>query len=105
MIKIKISSIIWQPVSGDTSTNRALHLSSPQMMNLNGEILPQYRQETPKTPPHIILHYSAFKATWDWMILILTFYTSVMVPFNVAFRNKTLDAVPLLVVDRWDLIL
>ena len=32
---------------------------------------------------HIILHYSAFKTIWDWMILVLTFYTSVMVPYCV----------------------
>ena len=70
-----------------------------QMMNLNSDVLPQYRQEAPTTPPHIILHYSAFKATWDWIILVLTFYTAVMVPFNVAFRNKTMDDVPLLVAD------
>ena len=68
-------------------------------MNLNADILPQYRQEAPKTPPHIILHYSAFKATWDWVILVLTFYTAVMVPYNVAFKNKTMDDVPLLVID------
>lgn len=68
-------------------------------MNLNAEILPSYRQEAPKTPPHIILHYSAFKASWDWIILVLTFYTAVMVPYNAAFENKTMDDVPLLVVD------
>jgi len=50
------------------------------MLNFNAELLPQYRQEAPKTPHHIILHYSAFKTIWDWMILVLTFYTSVMVP-------------------------
>lgn len=69
------------------------------MMNLNADILPQYRQEAPKTPPHIILHYSAFKATWDWIILFLTFYTAVMVPYNVAFKNKTMENVALLVID------
>lgn len=36
---------------------------------------------------------------WDWIILFLTFYTSVFVPFNVAFKSKTMDDVPLLVVD------
>jgi len=54
-----------------------------QMLNFNAEVLPQYRQEAPKTPHHIILHYSAFKTIWDWMILVLTFYTSVMVPYYV----------------------
>lgn len=70
-----------------------------QTLNFNAEFLPQYRQETPKTPPHIILHYCTFKAIWDWIILLLTFYTSVFVPFNVAFKSKTMDDVPLLVVD------
>jgi len=37
------------------------------MLNFNAEVLPQYRQEAPKTPHHIILHYSAFKTIWDWL--------------------------------------
>lgn len=61
--------------------------------------MPQYRQEAPKTPPHILLHYCAFKAIWDWVILCLTFYTAIMVPYNVAFKNKTSEDVSLLVVD------
>ncbi|XP_052829740.1 potassium voltage-gated channel subfamily H member 1 isoform X3 [Octopus bimaculoides] len=77
--------------------NRTSHLAN--MVNLYADVLPQYRQEAPKTPPHIILHYCLFKAIWDWMILILTFYTAVMVPYNAAFKNKTMDQVPLLVVD------
>jgi len=36
--------------------------------------VPHYRQEVPKTPPHIILHYSGFKAYWDWLILVLKAY-------------------------------
>uniref|UniRef100_T1JZC8 Cyclic nucleotide-binding domain-containing protein n=2 Tax=Tetranychus urticae TaxID=32264 RepID=T1JZC8_TETUR len=69
------------------------------LMTLNSDVLPQYRQEAPKTPPHILLHYCAFKAIWDWIILCLTFYTAIMVPFNVAFKNKTSDDVSLLVLD------
>uniref|UniRef100_A0A915C2F1 Uncharacterized protein n=1 Tax=Parascaris univalens TaxID=6257 RepID=A0A915C2F1_PARUN len=59
-----------------------------QVMNLGGDLLPQYRQETPKTSPHIILHYSTFKTIWDWSILALTFYTAFMVPFNIAFKTR-----------------
>lgn len=69
------------------------------MMSLSADVMPQYRQEAPKTPPHILLHYCAFKATWDWVILSLTFYTAIMVPYNVAFKNKTSEDVFLLVVD------
>uniref|UniRef100_A0AAV2KEP4 Ion transport domain-containing protein n=1 Tax=Knipowitschia caucasica TaxID=637954 RepID=A0AAV2KEP4_KNICA len=57
-------------------------------LQLGSDILPQYKQEAPKTPPHIILHYCTFKTTWDWVILILTFYTAIMVPYNVSFKNK-----------------
>jgi len=63
------------------------------------EALPYYRQEAPKTPQHIILHYSVFKAKWNWLILLLTFYTAVMVPYNVAFHNKTRDSPAILVID------
>ena len=61
-------------------------------MSLGAEIMPQYRQEAPKTPPHILLHYCFFKATWDWVILVLTFYTAIMVPYNVALKNKVTRA-------------
>lgn len=70
-----------------------------QVLSLSGEVLPQYRQEAPQTPPHILLHYCAFKAVWDWAILCLTFYTAIMVPYNVAFKNKTSEDVSLLVLD------
>ncbi|KAH8869385.1 Potassium voltage-gated channel protein eag [Schistosoma japonicum] len=63
------------------------------------DLIPPYKQEAPKTPPHIILHYVAFKTTWDWLILFLTGYTAVMVPFNAAFKSKTMDDVSFLVVD------
>ncbi|XP_071440643.1 potassium voltage-gated channel protein eag isoform X3 [Hetaerina americana] len=78
-------------------TSRQSHLA--HMMSLSADVLPQYRQEAPKTPPHILLHYCAFKAIWDWVILCLTFYTAIMVPYNVAFKNKTSEDVSLLVVD------
>ncbi|XP_032811814.2 voltage-gated delayed rectifier potassium channel KCNH1 isoform X2 [Petromyzon marinus] len=73
-------------------------LRPAEALALHSECLPQYKQETPKTPPHIILHYCAFKTTWDWLILILTFYTAIMVPYNVSFRSKQ-NNVAWLVVD------
>uniref|UniRef100_A0A914VCK9 Uncharacterized protein n=1 Tax=Plectus sambesii TaxID=2011161 RepID=A0A914VCK9_9BILA len=83
----------------DMKNNDNASFNFNQVMNLGGDLLPQYRQETPKTPPHIILHYSTFKTIWDWSILALTFYTAFMVPYNVAFKNKGLDSIGLLVVD------
>uniref|UniRef100_A0A8D0AM17 Potassium voltage-gated channel subfamily H member 5 n=1 Tax=Sander lucioperca TaxID=283035 RepID=A0A8D0AM17_SANLU len=63
-------------------------IKKDRVLQLNSDILPQYKQEAPKTPPHIILHYCTFKTTWDWVILILTFYTAIMVPYNVSFKTK-----------------
>lgn len=75
-----------------------LLLITHQVLQLGSDILPQYKQEAPKTPPHIILHYCTFKTTWDWVILILTFYTAIMVPYNVSFKTKQ-NNVTWLVVD------
>ncbi|NXN27872.1 KCNH1 protein, partial [Nycticryphes semicollaris] len=74
------------------------HSRLAEVLQLGSEILPQYKQEAPKTPPHIILHYCVFKTTWDWIILILTFYTAILVPYNVSFKTKQ-NNVAWLVVD------
>ena len=47
----------------------------------------------------ICISLKQLQAIWDWIILILTFYTAIMVPYNVALKNKTSEDVSLLVVD------
>ncbi|XP_077601240.1 voltage-gated delayed rectifier potassium channel KCNH5-like isoform X2 [Stigmatopora nigra] len=74
------------PLSKAEVTHKPSRLA--EALQLGSDILPQYKQEAPKTPPHIILHYCTFKTTWDWVILILTFYTAIMVPYNVSFRTR-----------------
>ncbi|KAF1376595.1 hypothetical protein PFLUV_G00213100 [Perca fluviatilis] len=74
------------PLSKTEVSQRPSRLA--EALQLGSDILPQYKQEAPKTPPHIILHYCTFKTTWDWIILILTFYTAIMVPYNVSFKTK-----------------
>jgi len=61
--------------------------------------LPQYRSAAPVTPKHIVLHYSQFRCVWDWLILVLTYYTAVMVPYNAAFDGKTVDDIAQLTAD------
>lgn len=63
------------------------------MMSLTADVLPQYRQEAPKTPPHILLHYCAFKAIWDWVILCLTFYTAIMVRICLQKKDFRLHSI------------
>jgi len=61
--------------------------------------MPQYRSAAPTTPKYIVLHYSRFRCVWDWLILILTYYTAVMVPYNAAFEGKTVDDIGQLAAD------
>ncbi|XP_019911602.1 potassium voltage-gated channel subfamily H member 5 isoform X2 [Esox lucius] len=79
-----------QQLTSMNQVNEVSHKHSrlAEALQLGSDILPQYKQEAPKTPPHIILHYCTFKTTWDWVILILTFYTAIMVPYNVSFKTK-----------------
>jgi len=36
-------------------------------------------------PRFIILHYSPFKAVWDWITLLLVIYTAIFTPYAAAF--------------------
>lgn len=42
-----------------------------------------------------ILHYSPFKAIWDWIILLLVIYTAIFTPYTAAFLlNNKVNAQP-----------
>jgi len=56
-----------------------------QVMSLGTDVLPEYKVESPKIHPWTILHYSPFKAVWDWLILILVMYTAIVTPYMAAF--------------------
>lgn len=47
--------------------------------------LPEYKTASVKKSRFIISHYRVFKNSWDWLILIATFYVAVVVPYNASF--------------------
>uniref|UniRef100_A0A8C5N4N6 Voltage-gated delayed rectifier potassium channel KCNH8 n=1 Tax=Leptobrachium leishanense TaxID=445787 RepID=A0A8C5N4N6_9ANUR len=49
---------------------------------------PEYKVSDAKKSKFIILHFSTFKAAWDWLILLATFYVAVTVPYNVSFVDN-----------------
>ncbi|MBN3296540.1 KCNH4 protein, partial [Amia calva] len=51
----------------------------------NKPSIPEYKVAAVQKSRFILLHYSIFKALWDWMILLATFYVAVTVPYNVCF--------------------
>jgi len=56
-----------------------------QVLSLGAEVLPEYKLQVPKSHCCTILHYSPFKAVWDWLILILVIYTAIFTPYVAAF--------------------
>uniref|UniRef100_F6ZE77 Potassium voltage-gated channel subfamily H member 6 n=1 Tax=Monodelphis domestica TaxID=13616 RepID=F6ZE77_MONDO len=56
-----------------------------QVLSLGADVLPEYKLQAPRIHGWTILHYSPFKAVWDWLILLLVIYTAVFTPYSAAF--------------------
>ncbi|CAF1289067.1 unnamed protein product [Rotaria sordida] len=57
-----------------------------QILSLGEDAVPDFRlPDSRRVPRTIILHYSPFKATWDWLILLLVIYTAIVTPYTAAF--------------------
>ncbi|XP_066943824.1 potassium voltage-gated channel unc-103 isoform X20 [Macrobrachium rosenbergii] len=55
------------------------------VLSLGADVLPEYKLQSPRIHKWTILHYSPFKAVWDWIILLLVIYTAVFTPYVAAF--------------------
>ncbi|CAL8147877.1 unnamed protein product [Orchesella dallaii] len=87
----------------------AIPRSDGQVLSLGADVLPEYRLQSPRIHKWTILHYSPFKAVWDWLILLLVMYTAIFTPYVAAFllnepdfaenKQKTYSEDPLAVVD------
>lgn len=56
-----------------------------QVLSLGADVLPEYKLQSPRVHRWTVLHYSPFKAVWDWIILILVMYTAIFTPYVAAF--------------------
>lgn len=63
----------------------------PQVLSLGADVLPEYKLQAPRIHRGTILHYSPFKAVWDWLILLLVIYTAVFTPYSAAFLLSDQD--------------
>ncbi|KAB0379436.1 hypothetical protein FD755_007220, partial [Muntiacus reevesi] len=59
--------------------------NSLNVLSLGADVLPEYKLQTPRINKFTILHYSPFKAVWDWLILLLVIYTAIFTPYSAAF--------------------
>uniref|UniRef100_A0A8C9Z8K3 Ion transport domain-containing protein n=1 Tax=Sander lucioperca TaxID=283035 RepID=A0A8C9Z8K3_SANLU len=55
------------------------------VLSLGDDVLPEYKLQTPRIQKWTILHYSPFKAVWDWVILLLVIYTAIFTPYSATF--------------------
>lgn len=55
------------------------------MLSLGADVLPEYKLQSPRVHKWTVLHYSPFKAVWDWIILLLVMYTAIFTPYVAAF--------------------
>lgn len=60
-------------------------LHTQSVLGANANPVPEYKVADIQKSRLILLHYGAFKAGWDWLILLATFYVAVTVPYNVCF--------------------
>ncbi|XP_053373447.1 potassium voltage-gated channel subfamily H member 7-like isoform X2 [Mercenaria mercenaria] len=77
------------------------------VLSLGADVLPEYKLQSPRIHKCTILHYSPFKAIWDWIILLLVIYTAIVTPYMAAFllnenhrdKNKNRYNDPLTITD------
>ncbi|KAM6945831.1 voltage-gated inwardly rectifying potassium channel KCNH7 [Aplochiton taeniatus] len=62
-----------------------------QVLSLGADVLPEYKLQTPRMDKFTILHYSPFKAVWDWLILLLVIYTAIFTPYSAAFLLNDIE--------------
>ncbi len=76
-------------------------LFNHKVLSLGADVLPEYKfesgdishnalnqsfsQQNTAQQKWTILHYSPFKAIWDWIILLLVIYTAIFTPYSAAF--------------------
>ncbi|NXG05935.1 KCNH4 protein, partial [Sakesphorus luctuosus] len=75
----RISSQFARRDHGEVKINRNVFEGKPS--------IPEYKVASVQKSRFILLHYSIFKALWDWLILLATFYVAVTVPYNVCFTG------------------
>ena len=62
-----------------------------KVLSLGADVLPEYKLQKPQISPFTILHYSPFKAIWDWVILLLVIYTAIITVSNFYYLRLKIN--------------
>lgn len=69
----------------NVNVNVCLHFPFKSVLGANANPIPEYKVADIQKSCFVLLHYGTFKAGWDWLILLATFYVAITVPYNVCF--------------------
>ncbi|KAF5306563.1 hypothetical protein FQR65_LT07290 [Abscondita terminalis] len=88
-----ISNITKRKLYSETTKRRQTFVGEnvKKVLSLGADVLPEYKLQNPKLHNYTILHYSPFKAAWDWLILVLVIYTAIFTPYVAAFLLSESD--------------
>ncbi|XP_041590395.1 potassium voltage-gated channel subfamily H member 8 [Vulpes lagopus] len=81
----KRSRAVLYHISGHLQRREKNKLKINNNVFVDKPAFPEYKVSDAKKSKFILLHFSTFKAGWDWLILLATFYVAVTVPYNVCF--------------------
>ncbi|KAJ8010545.1 hypothetical protein DPEC_G00076200 [Dallia pectoralis] len=73
------------PREGDAPGPGGKVTEEREVLSLGADVLPEYKLQAPRIHKWTVLHYSPFKAVWDWLILLLVIYTAILTPYSAAF--------------------
>ncbi|XP_043923548.1 potassium voltage-gated channel subfamily H member 2 [Protopterus annectens] len=79
------SSVCSSCLPRDHETPQCQGKQKKKVLSLGADVLPEYKLQAPRIHKWTILHYSPFKAVWDWLILLLVIYTAIFTPYSAAF--------------------
>ncbi|CAP37254.2 Protein CBR-UNC-103.2 [Caenorhabditis briggsae] len=92
-----ISQAAQVPNAGNNVASQAKQLmvvlqsGSYKVLSLGADVLPEYKLQQARVHHCTIVHYSPFKAVWDWIILLLVIYTAIFTPYVAAFLLRELQ--------------
>lgn len=67
--------------------NVCVYFPFKSVLGANANPIPEYKVADIQKSCFVLLHYGTFKAGWDWLILLATFYVAITVPYNVCFTE------------------
>lgn len=50
--------------------------------------IPEYKTTTIEKQRFVVSHYGLARSVWDWLILIVSFYVAIVVPYNATFGEQ-----------------